>query len=64
MWLDQIGLYTLSGAEDMGRGVHFGNFPFENFISFQKGHLLIYIILVLIFFLFTPEMTSLLSSIL
>ena len=45
-------------------GVHFGDVPFKNFISFQKGNLLIYIILVLIFFVFTSEMTSLLSSIL
>ena len=32
--------------------MHFGNVPFENFISFQKGNLLIYIILVLIFFVY------------
>ena len=44
--------------------MHFGNVPFKNFSSFQKGNLLIYIILLLIFFLFTSEMTSLLSSIL
>ena len=42
----------------------FGNVPFKNFISFQKGNLLIYIILVLTFFLFTSEMTILLFSIL
>jgi len=29
------------GQRIWGEGVHFGNVPFKNFISFQKGNLLI-----------------------
>ena len=63
-WLLYIVLLYFWGQRIWGEEVHFGDVPFKNFISFQKGNLLIYIILVLIFFVFTSEMTSLLSSIL
>lgn len=63
-WLLYIVLLYFWGQRIWGEEVHFGDVPFKNFISFQKGNLLIYIILILIFFVFTSEMTSLLSSIL